>query len=427
MGLGRARGVALPLLTTVIVVLALMVDGSAAAAARRAPSVSVRYTGVGTVTVSGRTPTASPRVRFERRVATRWVLVKRTRAHHHRYSTKLRVAPGTTATFRVKSRHRSHRFVVRMPSSIPPPPPSARPALPPTLSPAPPPPSPPPPPLVPALPPPLVPTLPPPPTVPLPEIPPLSDACGLRPLKADGTPWSCTFHDDFDGSTLDRTRWVPQTVFSSGTADTYACYRDDPANVHVHDGMLSLTLLQLADPAPCGDGRAPTTLQSGMVSTWHLFSQQYGRFEARIRNTASAGPGLHEVFWLWPDDRYSTIDWPTSGEIDVSETYSAYNTLSVPFLHYGTSPEVSQPGVNTAWDCTAYRGLWNTYTVEWTPSQVTILVNGQTCLTNTTADPAFQKRYIVALTQGLGTGGNAMTAQTPIPATMDVDYVRVWD
>jgi hypothetical protein len=47
MGLGRARGVALPLLTTVIVVLALMVDGSAAAAARRAPSVSVKHTASG--------------------------------------------------------------------------------------------------------------------------------------------------------------------------------------------------------------------------------------------------------------------------------------------------------------------------------------------------------------------------------------------
>ena len=69
MGLGRARGVALPLLTTVIVVLALMVDGSAAAATRRAPSVSVRYTGVGTVTVSDRTQSASPEVRFERRAA----------------------------------------------------------------------------------------------------------------------------------------------------------------------------------------------------------------------------------------------------------------------------------------------------------------------------------------------------------------------
>jgi beta-glucanase (GH16 family) len=275
----------------------------------------------------------------------------------------------------------------------------------------------------------LVPQLPPPPTVPLPDSP-LSDACGLRPLKPDGTPWSCTFHDDFDGSALDRAKWAPQTFFTSGTEDVYACYRDDPSNVSVHDGLLSLTMLKLDAPQPCATGAAPSTLQSGMVTTYHLFSQQYGRFEARIRNTAASAPGLHEVFWLWPDDRYSAINWPTSGEIDVSETYSVYDTLSIPFLHYQPIPqggsEASEPGVNTAWNCTAYRGLWNTYTVEWTPSSITILVNGQTCLVNTSADPAFQKPYIISLTQGLGTTGNEMTADTPFPASMDVDYVRVW-
>jgi len=41
-------------------------------------------------------------------------------------------------------------------------------------------------------------------------------------------------------------------------------------------------------------------------------------------------------------------------------------------------------------------------------------------------DPAFRKHYILNLTQALGTGADAVTAATKVPAVMNVDYVRVW-
>lgn len=69
----------------------------------------------------------------------------------------------------------------------------------------------------------------------------------------------------------------------------------------------------------------------------------------------------------------------------------------------------------------------NTYTLEWTPSRLEILVNGKSCLVNTTGDPAFQRQYIVALTSALGVSTNALVPSTPIPATKSVDYVRVWE
>ncbi|HEX2893249.1 MAG TPA: glycoside hydrolase family 16 protein, partial [Marmoricola sp.] len=275
-----------------------------------------------------------------------------------------------------------------------------------------------------------------PPSPPEPPAPPVSDACGAQILKADGTPWQCTFHDDFDGAELDRSQWAPQTLaYTTGDATAgYACYVDDPKNISVGGGMLSLTVRREDSPQPCLSATSLDAVSSpytaGMVSTYHLFSQQYGRFEARIRNTASSAPGLQETFWLWPDDRYVTLDWPTTGEIDVSETYSVFADLSIPFLHYGTTrPEPSVPGVNTAYDCIAHRGVWNIYTLEWTPTTLTILVNGQHCLTNESGDSAFQRPYLLALTQALGQRGqtdNSLTDATPLPATMDVDYVRVW-
>ena len=377
----RARGVALPLMVVAAVAIGLLVPAEAGAR-YKAPSVSLRQTTVDTVRVTGRTAKAKPRVRFHKRTRSGWAFVKRVRARNHRYATTLRVAPGRTVTFRVTSNKRSRKFVVRMPARS---------------------------------------TVTPPPT--------LYDDCGARPRKADGTAWSCTFNDEFNGTTLDRGKWVPQTAFATGSADGFACYLDDPSTVGVGGGSLNLTVRRASAPVSCNtaEGIAATDYVSGMVSTYHLFSQQYGRFEARIKNAATTSPGLHEAFWLWPDDRVpSTVAWPEAGEIDISETYSNYSDLSIPFLHYSADAGGPQPGVNTAWNCTAHRGQWNTYTLEWSASRLSIFVNGKLCLTNTSGDPAFKKPYIVALTQALGSGTNVMSSSTPIPATMNVDYLRVW-
>ena len=47
-------------------------------------------------------------------------------------------------------------------------------------------------------------------------------------------------------------------------------------------------------------------------------------------------------------------------------------------------------------------------------------------LINTSGDPAFQKPYIIALTQLMGAAGNAYDGRAPLPATTNVDYVKVW-
>jgi beta-glucanase (GH16 family) len=259
------------------------------------------------------------------------------------------------------------------------------------------------------------------------------DACGLQQRKADGTPWTCTFVDDFGGTTLDRTKWVPQTVFASGEypLGAFACYYDDPKNVSVSGGALHLTVRSDPPPRACTDqafGLVPTPYSGGMVSSYHLFSQQYGRFEARFRTEKTDQPGLQEAWWLWPDDREGAQgSWPLTGEIDIAETYSQYPGLGVPYLHYTANDNGGPiPGVNTSWDCRADRGVWNTYTLVWTATSLQVYVNGTSCLRNTSANPAFMKKYILNLTQALGHGSNAYTGSAPMPATMDVDYVRVW-
>jgi beta-glucanase (GH16 family) len=253
--------------------------------------------------------------------------------------------------------------------------------------------------------------------------------CGTALAKPGGGQWECTFADEFNGTSLNRSKWLPQTNFATGnkwTAAARSCHVDHPANVAVGQGNLKLTVRRSGAPVFCLGRRANYT--SGMVSTYRMFSQQYGRFEARMKVQSANGPigGLQEAFWMWPDDRYSSGRWPASGEIDVAELYSRFNAYVIPFLHY-TWNDNGGPrlGLNTA-HCAAARGTYNTYTLIWTSTTLTIQVNGNTCLVNTSGDPAFKKPYIMALSQNLGVDANRLRWNTPIPATLNVDYVRVW-
>lgn len=256
--------------------------------------------------------------------------------------------------------------------------------------------------------------------------------CGTTVRKADGTPWVCTLADNFDGTSLNRSLWVPQTSAASGFGSQDDCYVDSPRNISVSGGALNLTVRQEAAPFTCTTpaGAYTTRYTSGMVSTYMRWSQAFGRFEFRAKFPAASTQGLHGALWLWPDDPVRYGAWPLSGEIDVAEVYSLYNDRAIPYVHYWPA-RASQ----TNNYCLLKVTNWHTYTLEWTTTSITISFDGKVCV-NETISPAaplvapqpFDQPFMVALTQGLGVYGNRLdpTRPPPFPATMQVDFVHVW-
>lgn len=244
------------------------------------------------------------------------------------------------------------------------------------------------------------------------------DECGKRPRKPSGKYWRCTFVDRFEGDRLDGRKWFKQR--RNTQLRRAQCQWAGPRHVAVRGGALRLTVRRTKNKA--------CAFASGSVSTYHRFSQRYGIFEAKVRVRRTTERGLQEAFWLWPDARFSDdTPWPAAGEIDVVETYSQFPDLAVPFLHYTANNNGGpRPGLNTARNCKMQRGRWNVYRLVWGPDRIRISVNGRTCLVNRSGDRAFKKRYIIALTQAAGIGRNKPTSRTPFPATMSVDYVKVW-
>jgi beta-glucanase (GH16 family) len=258
--------------------------------------------------------------------------------------------------------------------------------------------------------------------------------CGGSLPKAGGGTWQCSWSDEVNGTTLDTSKWLVQQTSLSGFTQGGGCFVNSPGNVAVGGGTLRLTARKEAAPFTCADpvhGAFTTQYTTASVSTFGRFSQAFGRFEVRAKLAPVFVTGLQTSFWLWPDDQFKYGAWPASGEIDIAEIYTQYPDRAIPYVHY--NPATLDWNVTNNYCLINDISQYHTYAVEWTTDTITILYDGKTCLVDDW-DPAglvkpapFDHPFMVALTQALGMTTNAFDpATTPLPATTQVDYVRVW-
>ena len=203
------------------------------------------------------------------------------------------------------------------------------------------------------------------------------------PLGPTDSTWELTLDEDFLGTSLNRSLWVPQQTatsgFTSGTANFTACYVDTPQNIAIGNGFLNLTLRKESANISCGNTNSnfSTPFTSASISTYYKWSQTYGFFEVRALLPNVTVYGVQETFWLWPVDSVKFGPWPYSGEIDFAEFYSRYSDLVVPYLHYvPASIDLSV----TAYNCTLNLTDFNVYGVDWSNESITIYLNGKVCL-----------------------------------------------
>ncbi|WP_188113239.1 glycoside hydrolase family 16 protein [Nocardioides humilatus] len=259
------------------------------------------------------------------------------------------------------------------------------------------------------------------------------DACGVVTTKSDGSPWACSFVDDFNGTTLDTTKWIVQETQKTGFRTDQTCYTASDKNVRVGDGLLTLTARDEGAKFNCQNafGDFWTRYTGGMIGTKGKFGQAFGRFEVRAKLPSTRVSGIHGGFWMLPVvRRYGA--WPLSGEIDVAEWWSVDPSLVMPSLHY----MIRDSKADSGWNCRITDlEAFHTYTLDWQATGLTFSIDGSVCFTRlpssdgTLVAPApFDQPFGMILNMAVGklSGVNKVTAATPFPADYLVDYVKAW-
>jgi beta-glucanase (GH16 family) len=243
---------------------------------------------------------------------------------------------------------------------------------------------------------------------------------------------SLIWADEFGGRagmSPDRRKWSFDTGVGWGNGKELQAYTRRAANASLDGhGHLAITARREQYTGPGGITSGYT---SARLNTRGKFAFAYGRVAARIR--VPAGAGLGPAFWALGRN-IGSVGWPASGEIDVMEV-----TARQPAVVYGT---LHGPGVGGEdYPLRVNRRMpaplanaFHVYGISWSPGRVVFTVDGRRygVLTRRNwphALPwAFDHPFFLLL--NLAVGGDASegppNASTPFPATMLVDWVRVW-
>lgn len=227
------------------------------------------------------------------------------------------------------------------------------------------------------------------------------------------------FSDEFDGRSAMADRW--DTCFHDGArthGDELQGYLDGDgasAPLTVSDGMLAIT----ARPAAAGEAPGGLPYVSGMLSSHRTFSFRYGYVEARMR--VPAGKGLWPAFWLFAPGA------EPYGEIDVAEIIGDEPGKAYATTHSG--PRWQGRRIDQVEHVAAsgdFSDGFHTFAVDWNEERVTFIVDGkETGSFETTPELRRPMHLILNLAVG-GEWAGPPDGATRFPASLQVDYVRVW-
>jgi beta-glucanase (GH16 family) len=236
--------------------------------------------------------------------------------------------------------------------------------------------------------------------------------------------WELTWSDEFNGNAdalPDTSKWKFDLGAGGWGNNELQNYTNRPSNISLDgNGALRITA---KEEAYAGAG-----FTSARIKTQGVFTQKYGRFEARIKTPT--GPGIWPAFWMLGSN-IPQVSWPKCGEIDIMEQRGQES-----FITHGTLHGPGYSGGNAITKSYALtNGRFNTnyhvYAVEWGEDFVDFFVDDYLYKSVKKADVkgewVYNQPFFLLL--NVAVGGNFVgfpVKGTPFPQTMYIDYVKVY-
>jgi beta-glucanase (GH16 family) len=240
--------------------------------------------------------------------------------------------------------------------------------------------------------------------------------------------WSDEF-DGPDGAAPDPAKWTYDVGGDGWGNHELEYYTNHAQNAQRLAGKLVITAQKETTVTAKGETRAYT---SARLKTQNLFSQRYGRFEARVK--IPRGEGMWPAFWMLGDD-ISTAGWPRCGEIDIMENIGKEPTVVHGSLH-GAGTTTATADLTAKFSLPGNPELaddFHLYAAEWDADSVRFFVDNFNYATFKREEWAagapwpFDHKFFLIL--NLAVGGSwpgPPDGSTMFPQQMVVDYVRVY-
>lgn len=245
-----------------------------------------------------------------------------------------------------------------------------------------------------------------------------------------GATWTQTFNDDFNGTSLDTTKWDPNSWGIPANDSELQGY--SPSEITVANGIATLRAEKKDINYHNSDGSAVVKhYTSGFMATERKWTQRYGYFESRLSWTK--GRGLWPAFWTVADINHPSPSggsvWPP--EIDILEAWNGSSDTSGPSTyHTGNAYGVNYPSAGgglSGWD-NSYPSVsdptsnYHTYGLDWEPGYMTFYLDGVAVYTTTNQTDHSNAMYMI-LNLAID---NPNPPDTNGPWYMYVDYVNAW-
>lgn len=253
----------------------------------------------------------------------------------------------------------------------------------------------------------------------------------LSPVSAQSPEWQLVWEDNFDGPTLDYSKWECEVNAFGGGNNELQMYTDRSENVRVESGKLILEARH-DKPNIVGTQRE---YSSARVRTKRRGDWTYGRFE--ISAKLPLGQGIWPAIWMMPSDqRYGS--WAASGEIDIMEYRGQKPNEVLGTLHFGgiwpnnqlaPSPEAPYrlPQGTFADDFHQFALEWEAGAMRWYVDDKLVQTIDRWESSGGEFPAPFDQPFHLILNVAVGGGFvGDVAATTKFPQQMQVDYVRVY-
>ncbi len=261
----------------------------------------------------------------------------------------------------------------------------------------------------------------------LPELEPANPDIGLPPpADLDLSQYELAFIDEFQGDTVDAAKWRT-SLWSSDTVvyNQLQFYVDAQTN-----GEDSLPSPFSFDGEHLTISATPTTESqrasaneqaylSGMLTTRNLFDITYGYVEARVR--LQPGRGIWPSLWLLGSDTEGLNPEVYVFEYDGSKPDSIFHNYN----YLDSEGNLRSPGQQEV-EVNGLSDEFRTLGLRWSPGELLYYLDDQPSYRIIGDNVPAESMYLVLNLAMGGVWPGAPDATTPDPATLVVDYVRVY-